>query len=126
MKIFYFTMALFAAVIAVTIIHISLVSSFQENGVAILQRVDNAVQSQNFDSALDEINNFDKLFQSRRRWFSLILDTADVDKIEVHISRMKKFIELRAIPQFYNDFIELYESVKSLPYREGIHFEVLF
>jgi len=126
MKIFYVTMAMFAAVVAVTITHINIVNSFQESGVIILQRLDSAVEQEDFTEALSQLNNFETLYRSRRRWFSVILDTNDLDEIEVHIARMRRFLTLRAIPDFYGEFVKLYEIVNALPYRESVHLEVLF
>ena len=126
MRVFYFTLVLFAAVVTVTIFHISTVTSFQREGIVVLQNLDNAVRAEEFTTASNVLNNFETLYRSRRRWFSIILDTADLDKIEVHIARMRKFLELEAITEFYSEFVELYETVNTLPYREGVHFEVLF
>ena len=126
MKVFYFSLAMFAVVVTVTIVHMNIVNSFQREGIAVLQNLDNAVRAEDFDTALSKLDNFENLYQSRRRWFSVILDTADLDKIEVHIAKMRKFLELRAITEFYREFVELYETVNSLPYKEGVHLEVLF
>ena len=126
MKVFYATIVLFAAVVAVTIIHINTVNSFRSEGIIILRNLDNAVSNEDFEAATDELDNFENVYQSRRRWFSVILDTADLDKIEIHIAKMRRFLELREIASFYGEFVELYEIVNTLPYREGIHLEVLF
>ncbi|MCL2838350.1 MAG: DUF4363 family protein [Oscillospiraceae bacterium] len=126
MKVFFITMALFAAVITVTIVHINIVNSFQSSGIEILRSLDTAVTAENFEQASSELDNFETLYQSRRRWFSVILDTADLDKIEAHIAKMRRFLQLGAITEFYGEFIELYEIIDSLPYAEGIHLEVLF
>ena len=126
MKTFYITMVMFAAVVTVTVVHISIVNSFQRNGIVILQRLDSAVESEDFDTAMVELESFNNLYQSRRRWFSVILDTADLDKKEVHLAKMRRFLEMRAIAEFYGEFVDLYETVNTLPYREGVGFEVLF
>jgi len=126
MKVFYITMALFVAVITVTVVHINIVNSFQSSGIEILRSLDIAVMAEDFITAEDELDNFETLYQSRRRWFSVILDTADLDKIEAHIAKMRRFLQLAAITEFYGEFVELYEIIDSLPYAEGIHPEVLF
>ena len=126
MKIFFVTLAMFATVVAVTIIHISIVNSFRNDGVIILQKLESAVEAEDFDTAQIELDNFNNLYQSRRRWFSIILDTADLDRIEVHMAKIRKFLELGEIPLFYGEFIALYEMINALPYNEGVHLEVLF
>ena len=126
MKVFFVTMALLAMVIVVTIVHINIVNSFQSSGIEILRNLDNAVAIEDFDKAVVELDNFENLYQSRRKWFSVILDTADLDKIEVHLAKMRRFLKLGAITEFYGEFVELYEIIDSLPYTEGLHLEVLF
>jgi len=128
MKSFYIAMLLLLVVITVTAIHISTVNSFQEDGIFILQRLDNAVLQEDFKTAKFELDNFDEFYQAKRRWFSLFLDTADLEQKELHIARIRRFLELgtNALPEFHAEFVQLYDTINALPYREGIHFEVLF
>lgn len=126
MKSFYIAMLLLCVVIAVTFIHISTVNSFQNGGVVILQNLDNAVLREDFTAAIEELNRFDEFYRQHRRWFSLFLDTADLEKKEIQIERMRRFLKFEAVTDFYSEFVELYDTVNTLPYREGIHFEVLF
>jgi len=126
MKSFYIAISLLAIVITVTFVHISRVNSFQTNGIVILQRLDYAVSQENFSEAIENLDQFYEFYQGYRQWFSLFLDTADLEKKEVHITRMRRFLEFEAKTEFYNEFVELYDIVNTLPYREGIHFEILF
>jgi len=126
MKVFWVTIGLFAAVIAVVMIHISIVNSFRAESVEILRKLESAVEREDFTAANTEIDNFERLYQSRRRWFSVIFDTADLDAIETHIAKIRRFLELGAIVEFHGEFIALYLTIDTLPYREGVHLEVLF
>jgi len=126
MKVFYVTMAMFAAVVTITVVHINLVNSFSISGTEILARLDSAVEREDFAAANEEIYNFENLYQSRRGWFSVILDTHDLDKIELHIAKMRQFLELSAITEFYGEFVELRSTVNSLPHNEGVGFGTLF
>jgi len=126
MKVFWVTIGLFAAIVAVVVIHISVVSSFRAEGVEILRNLESAVEREDFTTAFAELDNFERLYQSHRRWFSVILDTADLDAIETHIAKMRRFLELGAIVEFHGEFVALYLTIDTLPYREGVHLEVLF
>jgi len=126
MKSFYIAMLLFLVVLAVTVIHIGTVNSFHSGGIEILQSLDNAVSNEDYETAKIKLSNFDEFYQNYRRWFALFLDTADLELIELRAARMRRFLEMEETASFYAEFVELYEIVRNLPYREGIHFEILF
>jgi len=126
MKSFYIAMLLLLVVVAVTVIHISTVNSFQSEGSVILQNLDAAVSREDFTSAKIELDKFENFYRQYRRWFALFLDTADLEMKELHVARMRQFLIFEAKQEFYNEFIGLREIINALPYREGVHFEVLF
>ena len=126
MKTFYFTMALFLVVIVSAATHINKISAFQADSLVLFDEMDFLAASKDYDSALEKLDEFYALYKPYKSWFSLILDTKDLTKFEIHIAKMKKFLELEADTEFFGELTEFYKIIDTLPYNEGIHYEVIF
>ena len=126
MKDFYFSLVTLLVIIIITTVHIGAVTQFKTQAIYILKQMDNNVENDKLSDAIDNIDQLSKLLSLYKTWFSITLDTDDLSKPEISIAKMRRFLELQEIADFYADYTDLYYTIDTLPFLEGVRFHVIF
>lgn len=81
------------------------------------------VSSDRWDDAARELNEIGDIWDSRRMWASLTINTNKIEQIEISLNQSKAYAHLRQKSDFMGEFIMFTMLVDHIPHEEGFHIE---
>ena len=81
------------------------------------------VNSDNWSSVEQELDKISDIWDSRRMWASLTINTSKIEQIEISLNQSKAYAHLVQKSDFMGEFIMFSMLVDHIPHEEGFHIE---
>ncbi len=81
------------------------------------------VNSDSWDSVEQELDKISDIWDSRRMWASLTINTSKIEQIEISLNQSKAYAHLGQKSDFMGEFIMFSMLVDHIPHEEGFHIE---
>ena len=126
MRVVYFTLAITVLIIGFAIYSVYALEKTASEMIGVLEKIDQAVQEQNWSEAHIKIKLLEEKWRDNQFLWTLLLEHAEIDNIQLSIVHIKSFILTQDYSQARAEVAGLYVYLRHIPENEKLTLKNVF
>ena len=123
MKVFVVSLILLVVLCVFIGIHSYMMMNLSEDIGEKCNVVNELAYAEKWEEVTKELDEIQKIWQKRRIWSALTIQTDDIEEIEIAFRQSKTYAELGEKSDFFGEFTMFTMLINHIPHQEGFHIE---
>lgn len=123
MKVFIISLVLLVVMCTFIGVHAYVMLDLADRIAEECNRVNTYVDTDSWNEVQNELDKISDMWDSRRTWASLTINTNEIEQIEISLNQSKAYARLEKKSDFMGEFIMFTMLVNHIPHQEGFHIE---
>lgn len=123
MKAFVISVVLLVVMCTFIGIHSYLMMDLADRIAEECNHINTYVDTDNWSLVQNKLDKISDIWDSRRTWASLTINTNEIEQIEISLNQSKAYAKLEKKSDFMGEFIMFTMLVNHIPHQEGFHIE---